>query len=60
MTISVVVTTGVPPRATPPKAFFRTGALAACSRTQSTHWKPTGAGRWHSAQAGRPHRWHLT
>ena len=30
------------------------------SRTQSTHWTPTAAGRWHSGQVGRPQRWQRT
>jgi hypothetical protein len=34
--------------------------VRAASRTQSTHWMPTAAGRWHSGQAGRPQRWQRT
>jgi hypothetical protein len=35
----------------------RTGwVLAFASFTQSTHWIPTGATRWHSGQVGRPQR----
>ena len=44
----------------PPITVRVRGTVWAASRTQSTHWIPTGAGRWHSGQAGRPHRWHLT
>jgi hypothetical protein len=34
--------------------------VAACSRTQSTHWIPTAAARWQSGQVGRSHRWQRT
>ncbi|GAA1722971.1 hypothetical protein GCM10009809_18520 [Isoptericola hypogeus] len=33
--------------------------LDACA-TQSTHWIPTAAGRWHSGHVGRPQRWQRT
>src|SRR6478735_628537 len=56
----VNVTTGGPPRTFPPSAVRCVGAWRAASRTQSTHWTPTAAGRWHSGHAGRPHRWHRT
>ncbi|MCG2797767.1 MAG: hypothetical protein L6367_04415 [Cellulomonas sp.] len=37
------------------------GAVARdAAATQSTHWMPTGAGRWHWGQVGRPQRWHRT
>ncbi|GIG26760.1 hypothetical protein Cde04nite_30040 [Cellulomonas denverensis] len=54
------MTTGRPWRATPPKIVRLAGVRAAASRTQSTHWTPTAAGRWHSGQVGRLHRWHRT
>jgi hypothetical protein len=39
------VTTGVPSVARPPKTVRALGAVRAASRTQSTHWMPTAAGR---------------
>src|SRR5690606_18912520 len=56
----VNVTTGGPLPALPPNAVRCAGACRAASRTQSTHWTPTAAGRWHSGHAGRPQRWHRT
>lgn len=57
--IALVTTPGLLP-ARPPKTVATVGVARAASRTQSTHWMPTAAGRWHSGQAGRPHRWHRT
>lgn len=58
ITMIVMVTTGVDPRLTPPNTVRTCGRAAAAALAQSTQWNPTVAGRWHSPQAGRPHRWH--
>jgi hypothetical protein len=60
MPMSTIVTTGRPSVAEPPKTVRAWRTVFAPSRTQSTHWIPTGAGRWQSGQAGRPHRWQRT
>ncbi|WP_307858081.1 hypothetical protein [Cellulomonas fulva] len=45
---------------TPPNRVLTDRVPRAASRTQSTHWMPTAAGRWQSGQAGRPQRWQRT
>ncbi|HMT31712.1 MAG TPA: hypothetical protein PKC73_01450 [Dermatophilaceae bacterium] len=59
--MSDMVTVGrlSPERGTPRTERWR-GILAAAAATQSTHWMPTGAGRWHSGQVGRWQRWQRT
>ena len=60
MPMIVIVTTGRPSVAAPPKTVRTWRTLRAPSATQSTHWMPTAAGRWHSGQVGRLHRWQRT
>ncbi|MFI2104510.1 hypothetical protein ACH436_14535 [Isoptericola sp. NPDC019693] len=54
------MTTGRPPRTVPPKIVRALGIARDASLTQSTHWIPTAAGRWHSGHVGRPQRWQRT
>ena len=54
------VTRGRPSVGRPPKGVRTARVVRACSRTQSTHWTPTAACRWHSGQVGRSHRWQRT
>ncbi|MEG3614056.1 hypothetical protein [Isoptericola haloaureus] len=54
------MTTGRPPRTVAPKTVRALRVLRCALATQSTHWTPTAAGRWHSGQAGRPQRWQRT
>src|SRR5688572_3157385 len=55
------VTRGRPSRATePPNTVRPVRTSRPPSFTQSTHWTPTAAGRWHSGQTGRSQRWHRT
>ena len=56
----VIVATGRPSVTAPPKTVRTWRTLRAPSATQSTHWMPTAAGRWHSGHVGRPHRWQRT
>ncbi len=60
MPISVIVATGRPSVTEPPKTVRAWRTVFAPSATQSTHWMPTAAGRWHSGQVGRMHRWQRT
>ncbi len=60
MPMIVVVTTGRPSVTAPPKTVRPWRTVFRPSATQSTHWMPTAAGRWHSGQAGRMQRWHRT
>jgi len=58
--MSVIVTTGRPSVTAPPKTVRTCRTVFAPSATQSTHWMPTAAGRWHSGQVGRMQRWQRT
>ena len=60
MPMIVIVTSGRPSVAAPPNTVRVWRIVFAPSRTQSTHWMPTAAGRWHSGQVGRPQRWQRT
>ena len=61
MPMIVSVTTGRPSRDRGRRTACAARARSAGrSRTQSTHWTPTAAGRWHSGQVGRPQRWQRT
>jgi hypothetical protein len=57
-TMPMVTTGRFPTR--PPKTVVAARDADACSFTQSTHWTPTAADRWHSGQVGRPQRWQRT
>ena len=56
----VSVTSGRPTATCPPKTVRPCLTCLAPCATQSTHWMPTAAGRWHCGQVGRPQRWHRT
>jgi hypothetical protein len=57
-TMPMVTTGRLPTR--PPKTVVVARVVAAWAFTQSTHWTPTAADRWHSGQVGRPQRWQRT
>ena len=56
----VIVATGRPSVTEPAEDGARLAHRLRPSATQSTHWMPTAAGRWHSGQVGRMHRWQRT
>ena len=58
--IKVYVASGRPSETAPPKTVRTCRVCFEASRTQSTHWMPTAAGRWHSGQTGRSQRWQRT
>ncbi len=60
MPMIVIVATGRPSVTEPPKTVRACRTVFAPSATQSTHWMPTAAGRWHSGQVGRMQRWQRT